>query len=310
MKRLARFLAQAWLVPLWAILLSACEHKELCFEHPHFSTVRVTFGWDGIAGYDRPEGMRVVFFPKHGGEKWMFDFPGGNGGTVRLPEGDYRVISFNYDSELIDWKNENDHATFTADTREIHSPDKTLSRVTPDYLCGYNVDLFSLEAPGTRTETVLPLHPKTMVCRYTYEVNGLRNLRHVADVRIGLSGMNGSLHMASGMASAKASESLLFGGAVSGEQIKGGCYTFGYSENDGERQLFKLYVKTHSGEMHVLEVDVTEQVIEGALMWPIGDVHLVIDFDHEIPDGPTGGDDAGFDVDADDWEDVNEDINM
>ena len=314
------------ILPLLGLLLSACEHKELCFEHPHFAAVRVTFAWDGIGGYDRPEGMRVVFFPEEGGERWVFDFPGGDGGTVRLPAGGYRVVSFNYNSELIDWKNEDDHATFTADTREVYSPDRTLSRVTPDYLCGDNLDRFRPDPLTPGGETLLALRPRTMVCRYTYEVNGLRDLGQVADVRTGLSGMNGSLRMATGTASARASESMLFGGAVSGEQVRGGCYTFGYSENEGERLLFKLYVRTHSGKKYVLEDDVTEQVVRGALMWPVGDVHIVIDLDHAISDlpgigddeggdngggdhgGGSGGSGAGFEVGADEWNDVNKDI--
>ena len=39
----------------------------------------------------------------------------------------------------------------------------------------------------------------------------------------------------------------------------------------------------------------------------IGDVHLVLNFDYEVPSEP-GSDGAGFDVDVDDWDDVNMDI--
>ena len=36
---------------------------------------------------------------------------------------------------------------------------------------------------------------KRQVCHYTYEVNGLRGLDRVADLRAALSGMSGSLNM-------------------------------------------------------------------------------------------------------------------
>ncbi len=39
----------------------------------------------------------------------------------------------------------------------------------------------------------------------------------------------------------------------------------------------------------------------------VGDVHLVLNFDYEVPSEP-GSDGAGFDVDVDDWDDVNMDI--
>ena len=39
----------------------------------------------------------------------------------------------------------------------------------------------------------------------------------------------------------------------------------------------------------------------------IGDVHLVLNFDYEVPSEPGNGG-PGFDVDVDDWDDVNMDI--
>lgn len=65
---------------LW-IGLTACEHKDLCYDHPHFATVRVIFDWTKISNHDKPEGMRVVFYPTDDeSNTWIFDFPGGEGG--------------------------------------------------------------------------------------------------------------------------------------------------------------------------------------------------------------------------------------
>lgn len=65
---------------LW-IGLTACEHKDLCYDHPHFATVRVIFDWTKISNHDKPEGMRVVFYPTDDeSNTWIFDFPGGYDG--------------------------------------------------------------------------------------------------------------------------------------------------------------------------------------------------------------------------------------
>ena len=57
---------------LW-IGLTACEHKDLCYDHPHFATVRVIFDWTKISNHDKPEGMRVVFIrPMMNLGKWSF----------------------------------------------------------------------------------------------------------------------------------------------------------------------------------------------------------------------------------------------
>ena len=41
---------------LLAMILFSCEHKELCFHHPHVVTVRVDFDWKN-APQANPEGM-------------------------------------------------------------------------------------------------------------------------------------------------------------------------------------------------------------------------------------------------------------
>ena len=81
---------------LW-IGLTACEHKDLCYDYPHFAKVRVVFDWTKISNHDKPEGMRAVFYPTDDeSNTWIFDFPGGWGGEVELPENEYRVICFTY----------------------------------------------------------------------------------------------------------------------------------------------------------------------------------------------------------------------
>lgn len=116
---------------LW-IGLTACEHKDLCYDHPHFATVRVIFDWTKISNHDKPEGMRVVFYPTDDeSNTWIFDFPGGEDGEVELPENDYRVICFNYDTDGMVWKENGSYTLFTADTRDVRSPDNRTMAVTP-----------------------------------------------------------------------------------------------------------------------------------------------------------------------------------
>ena len=62
-----------------------------------------------------------------------------------------------------------------------------------------------------------------------------------------------------------------------------------------------------SGSMSVLEQDVSDQVHDVPVAGHIGDVHLVLNFDYEVPSEPGSGG-PGFDVDVDDWDDVNVDI--
>lgn len=333
-------------------ILSSCNHKELHYEeNAQFRLLKVTFNWSQLTGHEKPEGMRVIFFPKDGNsEPWIFDFPKGETRQIELPENDYGVISMNYDTNGIVWKNPNSYLDFTADTRDTKSPDGEQASLTPSWLCGDHIDWVSVNAShaaasSASTESsgssesagssengvqVITLYPKSMVCRYTYEVNGIRKLERIADIRASLSGMSGSLLMAADRLPYSLSERLLFGGDVIANQLRGGFYTFGCTQGStqgsaqgntqgsaqGNTQgssapnLFKLFIRSKSGKLHVLEQDVSVQVHSVPVVGHVGDVHLVINLDFEIPDegGGGSGGGAGFDVGVDNWGDVNVDI--
>ena len=68
------------------LLLAACDHKELCYQHPHTSSLHVVFDWREAPDAD-PESMYVWFFPEEGGEPVQYHLAGKAGGAVSLAEG-------------------------------------------------------------------------------------------------------------------------------------------------------------------------------------------------------------------------------
>ena len=318
---------QALSLMLFLLILSSCEHKELRYVTSSFRSLRVEFNWERYEDFQKPEGMRVIFFPKDGtSEPWIFDFPNGEGRQIELPENEYRVICYNYDTSGIYWENPNSYEEYLAKTRSVLAPDSDKVCTTPSWLCGDHIDRVSLENIPEGTEKVITLYPVKMVSRYTYEVKGILNLIRVTDIRASLSGMSGSLLMAEDKLPDGISENLFFGGEIVGNQIKGGFYTFGYCQSIASPQVFKLYLKSKDSVVYVLEQDVSAQVHSVPVRGHLGDVHLIIDFNIDIPEikneGGSGGGDvggggsggnntsggAGFDVGVDDWADVNEDI--
>ena len=279
-------------------------------------------------------------------EPWIFDFPYGEGRQIELPFNDYSVICFNNDADGIIWENPESYSRFSASTKIVETPDGNRACLTPPWLCGDHIGLVSIR--NTDSDQVITLHPKMEVSRYTFEVNGIRKLEHVTAIRASLSEMSEKIVMAEmqekkvlaendsiqekqsaeekQLASegnlSESSSLLLFGGEVSGKQLKGDFYTFGYNPSSNAPIIFKLYLKSRSGKTHVVQQDVTEQIriAEGnasrqqASGRPntLADVHLVLNLDFEIPEeaggGSSGG--AGFDVGVDDWGDINEDIHL
>lgn len=60
-----------WLF-LFILMLSSCEHKEFHYVSSRFYPLRVEFDWNRLTDHEKPEGMRVFFFPKVGtGEPWI-----------------------------------------------------------------------------------------------------------------------------------------------------------------------------------------------------------------------------------------------
>lgn len=286
--------------------LSACEHKELCYDHTHGADVRILFDWQLLADSLRPDGMRVACYPATGGSGWLFDFADLSGGVVHLSPTTYQVVCYNNDTQ---WAAVEDDARMRGlhiYTSETKAPDGTPACLTPDFLCGAkqnDVEVKDLELAG---EQVIRLQPKRLTSRYTYEVNGLQGLERMADFRAELTGMIGELAITKEGISSERVDTLLFTGQRVGSQLVGEFLTFGYQ--DGCLQDFKLYLKTQTGKVHLLRQSVSEQILSTPRAGTVGDVHLVLNFNFTLPADSTES--GGFDVSADDWEDVNIDIKI
>lgn len=299
--------------------VTSCEHKDLCYTHPHISTIRVTFNWDEIPEAERPEGMRVKFYPTdQRSDCWIFDFSGGVGRTIEIPQTAYHVVCYNYDTEGIIWANEHSYSLLTAETKDALSPDGEAVSLTPSFMCGDYIRTVDLTNIPEDEERVVTLTPKKMVCRYTYEVHGISNPNEISHISGSLSGMSGALLMDGDRLPENLSESLFFDGQLSQGVIRGEFFTFGYCQRNSEQNIFKLYLKNRSNKLFTLTHDVTKQVHGVAVNGHLGDVHLKIHLDYTLPSEPggdgggndSGGSNAGFDVGADDWGDINTEIQI
>ena len=89
------------LLMVLSMIFVSCEHKELCYSHPHSTKVSVVFDWSQMPAAYTPGGMRVIFYPRSGGEEIVRDFVGKRGGCVEIPSGVYDVVCFNNDTQRV-----------------------------------------------------------------------------------------------------------------------------------------------------------------------------------------------------------------
>lgn len=79
-------------------LLTACEHKDLCYDHPHSANVEVVFDWTE-APDAHPATMSLYLYPEDGSEPMRYEFTKREGGTIIVPEGMYDALCVNSDKE-------------------------------------------------------------------------------------------------------------------------------------------------------------------------------------------------------------------
>lgn len=303
-----------------AFAFTSCDHKELCYSHPHYTKVNIVFDWSDMADDEKPEGMRVAFYPIDGStEPWMFDFPyGSNGGVVEVPANDYQVMTYNYDTDGINWENANDFFTLTATTSQTVTLDGTSATLTPSDLCSDNVTGIILSDSIESSMAYITLTPQRKVAHYTFEVNGITGRTNIYQLSASLSNMRSGLTLSGDEtyeANAEYISSVSFDAARSGVQVIGSFNTFGPRlNNDGTSataNIFKLYIVDKAGRQHILEKDVTLQVRDNTTSLGTLDRHLVIDVDFSVPrDTTKTNGDGVFDVSTDEWKDINEDIIM
>ena len=321
-----------------AFVLSACEHKELCYQHPHEVAVRVEFDWRDAPEAD-PAGMCVHFYPVEGEGSRRFDFTGTTGGEVRLRAGRYVMLAYNNDTEVAEFHNTDDFETHGAHTREgnvlepiygnaaNYAPRSEGSEeervvVCPDMMWGCSVTEvevtdagvrythapFEGEAPATveRDTQVITLRPHELVCTYTYEVLNVKNLKHATQMCGTISGMSGVLTLATEELGREC-VTLPFGAESDGvSRVTGKFYTFGHHEENTAPHRMVFYVVMDDGQKYCYKdserLDVTDQVHSAP---DRRRVHIVID-GLDLPQPIENG--HGFDPSVDDWEVVEEDI--
>lgn len=153
------------LLPLATVwLLASCEHKELCYDHPHTTVVEVVFDWQCAPDAERNdevESMCLWFYPvdesgNRTGAPIYQSLSGMKGGRVDIPVGRYQVLYYNNDYERVQFRGTEWFFTHECYTREgglfepVYGNTGTYSapraegtdgepvRITPDKMWGDN----------------------------------------------------------------------------------------------------------------------------------------------------------------------------
>lgn len=325
---------------------SSCDHKELCYQHPHTATIRLEFDWRDAPDAS-PKGMCVYFYPEDGEEDVpmrRFDFTGKTGGEIEIRVGRYRVLCYNNDIEAVLMRGTEGFGTHEVFTRDgdlfecIYgsSAGKTAPRaesaenervvISPDMLWGCTAMEVEITENGISyicipegekeawlgmpvySEQVITLYPHELICTYTYEIRHVKGLEHVSQMCGSLSGMAPSLLFCDESLGRECVTIPFEARAGDETTVVGGFLTFGHHEENPDPHRMLLYVWMDDGSKYCYGTE-SERFNVTDQVHSAPDrrhVHIIID-GLDLPQ-PISGD--NIDPSVDDWQEMNEDIHL
>lgn len=307
-------------IGILSLLQTACEHKELCYNHPHSGALHIVFDWREAPDAN-PESMYVWFFPKQGGEPVQYHLSGKAGGAVSLGEGCYDVLCLNGDTEMIRFVNTKRLDGFTAscvpgsllasmgrsgdNVPRAEGTEEQAVQLPPDMVYGACLHEVTVRRQDNKTVT---LYPNEKVCRYTVEIVNVKNLEHVAQLSGTLSGMAGEMQPATDCLSGAACIVPFDVRKSDATTVRAEFLTFGHCPVPAIPHKIVIYgVLTRGTQQYRVYGDtddpVTPQIHEAA-----DPRHVSIRLDGLEFDPAAGG--SGMEPTVDDWGEVNIDIAM
>lgn len=203
----------SWLLLISCLAFASCDYKDLCYDHNHWTVVRVAFDW-AQSEQANPQGMTVLFYNEEDPEQMpiRYDLVGRDGGFVKLTQGFYRSVAYNYDTEAILYRNMDRPSTMEAYTRQSSIEEGTrLTRagmpraastesepviLEPDPLWGASDEPWALYL--TNDTTVITLQPEPRVTEVEITIHNVPNLQYTGQFGGALSGLAPGVMMADG----------------------------------------------------------------------------------------------------------------
>lgn len=300
----------------------SCKHKELCYDHRHTGMLNVVFDWKNAPDADI-NGMYLYFYPQSGGAPQQFYLPK-QGGALEVPQGTYKVLGMNSDTEATMVRGESSWETFELHTREAsvlegmtsmsvtgdvpkaEGTEEQRNVLAPDPM--YSFREYNVVVVENGENQSVTLYPEEATCVYTYEITNVTNLQYVSDVSGTLSGLSPSYFVGQDALHTEY-VTVPFSTQSDGKSTLSGSFiTFGCNEAMTKSPVghqMVIYAIMSDGSKFYNTFDVSDQV--DAAENPRR-VHISLD-GLELSKPITGGGD-GFQPEVGDWENVEVELPM
>lgn len=314
--------AYTMLAVMW-FLFTGCHHKDLDDEPISSTEIEIVFDWSLAPDAD-PASMGVAFF-SDGAQAVRFDFTGRQGGTVRMPAGNYIGLAFNSDDE--DWVRLRE--VDDIDAVEIHTRESSVLRAsgisvrglprsgdydeeesesmveTPRMFWTDREDNMVLTGKEERKQLVFT--PEEGVCHYNVTVRNVSHIENMGGLLVDatLSGMSGGYLEGRGRATdSRVTFPFLLNADMKAAELTGTLLTFGENPERDLPHKLTVYLILRDGSKRYYVYDVADQIRNAPDPRHVDIVVSGLD----IPQPVAGG--GGFQPDVKDWETENRDLQM
>ncbi len=328
-----------------AFVLASCNHKPLWYGNDLFAYLDVLFDWTRATGDPQPASVDLYLFPEKGGAP-QYDQKPLQGGTLRVPYGNYYALAFNNDTGSILVSGTDSLNTFKiytrgenilapmgmstkADLRAKGTEDQRIV-LAPDRLWVGRKPDFNVEFKDEKTVHTIYMEDRWQ--EIFIEIRGVKNFKYLASVSGALSGLAGGylpgldkltdeqvimpfeglkLDAEAAAAYHNALESKVKRAAAltkdqSSDSVFGQLVCFGHCPETVNKHILTVYTVLNNGEKYMFSYDVTDQYHD---QWNQRQVYLVID-ELPLPVPISGGGGEGMSLSMDDWDNVDILINM
>lgn len=297
---------------LLILLFASCEHKDLCYSHPHDKEVRILFDWSNIHVDNIPKVVAVIFRNEETNTVAEFALPP-EGGIVMIPDGAYEFTAYNIGQYGNIFKETN--AGRIATTPVSHKL-KGKYYETPDFLCLENQKVVLTDFENTRLITAKPIR---RTARVDYRINGIERLEKADAVYAVLSGCSAELELYTGCCVERHEDGIQHNIVFEVDKWKqqgwfkmfGGGFTPENRRTSEHVHILSIYAVYKDNKYKKLDIDVTQQIhCENPIGLPMEDFSIVVDLNLAHPDGGDDTDDTEgfFDPEVEGWEDIEIDI--
>ena len=292
--------------------LVSCEHKDLCYSHPHDQEVRILFDWSNIREENIPKVVAVVFRNEETNTVVEFALPP-EGGIVMIPNGAYEFTAYNVGQYGNIFK-ETDAGKIV--TTPVSRKLKGIYYEAPDFLCLENLRVALTDSETSRLITAKPIR---RTARVDYRINGIERLEKADAVYAVLSGCSAELELYTGCCVERHEDGIQHNIVFEVDKWKqqGWFYMFGDGFTPENRRtsehvhILSIYAVYKDNKYKKLDIDVTQQIhCENPIGLPMEDFSIVVDLNLAHPDGGDDTDDTEgfFDPEVEGWEDIEIDI--